>query len=173
MPISKFSPKLMKINHLTPSEEILMSILWKLDCAYMKDVIAHYPEPKPHQNTISTFIKILVEKEFLTTEKEGRIFKYTVAIPFTDYKNFLLSNFIERYFENSGIELLKSLRKENWVHPLDIKEVFATETVLHSHLESDEKNSEISYFVAEITADKKLKKKKNKKKKNKKTKNDK
>jgi BlaI family penicillinase repressor len=63
----------MKINHLTPSEEILMSILWKLDCAYMKDVIAHYPEPKPHQNTISTFIKILVEKEFLTTEKEGRI----------------------------------------------------------------------------------------------------
>ena len=67
----------MKINHLTPSEELLMQILWKLNAAYMKDVIEHYPEPKPHQNTISTFMKILVEKEFLSTEKEGRIFKLT------------------------------------------------------------------------------------------------
>ena len=163
----------MKLQTLTASEEEVMRVIWKKGSIYFRDLVSSYPEPKPHQNTISTFIKILVEKEFLTTEKEGRIFKYTVAIPFTDYKNFLLSNFIERYFENSGIELLKSLRKENWVHPLDIKEVFATETVLHSHLESDEKNSEISDFVAEITADKKLKKKKNKKKKNKKTKNDK
>ena len=52
----------MKINQLTPSEELLMQILWKIEHAYMKDVIEHYPEPKPHQNTISTFMKILVEK---------------------------------------------------------------------------------------------------------------
>jgi predicted transcriptional regulator len=33
----------MKINHLTPSEELLMQILWKIEHAYMKDVIEHYP----------------------------------------------------------------------------------------------------------------------------------
>ena len=65
----------MKINQLTHAEELLMNILWKLNSAYMKDVMEEYPDPKPHQNTVSTFIKILVEKEFLTIEKEGRIFK--------------------------------------------------------------------------------------------------
>ena len=55
----------MKIHPLTHSEELLMNILWKLNSAYMKDVMDAYPEPKPHQNTISTFMKILVE--LLTT----------------------------------------------------------------------------------------------------------
>ena len=68
----------MKINSLTSAEENLMKLFWKLDSFYLKDVVQHHPEPKPHQNTISTYLKILVEKEYLSTVKEGRVFKYSV-----------------------------------------------------------------------------------------------
>jgi len=158
----------MKINHLTPSEELLMNILWKLNSAYMRDVREHYPEPKPHQNTISTFIKILVEKEYLTTEKEGRIFKYTVAVPYEDYRRFLLQNFLQNYFNNSGSELLKILLEEKFLKTKDLQPYFEVKTTVSPISEPEEPQSTLSEFIAEITSGKKPKKKdKKKKKKNK------
>lgn len=157
----------MKINQLTPSEEQLMTILWKLDSAYMRDVLENYPDPKPHQNTVSTFIKILVEKEFLTTEKEGRIFKYTVAIPYQNYRIFLLKNFLENYFENSGSEIIKVLMEENLIETADFKQFFEIKTTLNPIIDQEEKDESISYFIEEITSGKKAKKKKKKKKKKK------
>jgi len=147
----------MKINQLTHAEELLMNILWKLNSAYMKDVMEEYPEPKPHQNTVSTFIKILVEKEFLTTEKEGRIFKYHVAIPFEDYRIFRTKNFVEQYFGNSGSELIKTLVDAKLLNPSELTNLFGTKT--------PEPENPISDFVEEITSGKKTDKKDKKKKK--------
>ena len=156
----------MKIHPLTHSEELLMNILWKLNSAYMKDVMDAYPEPKPHQNTVSTFMKILVEKEFLTTEKEGRIFKYTVAIPYVNYRNFVLGNFINTYFNNSGEELVKYLHDQQLITTLQLKNFIGNIT---SEVTADpEKKDPVKEFVKEITADKKPKKKEKKKEKKKK-----
>ncbi|KMQ72594.1 BlaI/MecI/CopY family transcriptional regulator [Chryseobacterium koreense] len=155
----------MKINHLTSSEEQLMNIFWKLNSAYMREIVEHYPEPKPHQNTISTFLKILVEKEFLTTEKEGRIFKYTVAVPFEDYKKFLLRNFLDHYFSGSGSELVKLMLDEKYLKTSDFNQYFEIKTTVVPVDEFSEspKNDPISKFVDEITSDKKIKKKGKKK----------
>lgn len=150
----------MKINQLTSSEEILMQILWKLNSAYMKNILENYPEPKPHQNTVSTFMKILVEKEFLTTKKEGRIFKYSVAVPFEDYRNFLLKNLLKNYFDNSGSKMLQAL--------VDEKLLSSEETQKPDKKSNhSDKANPISDFVEEITSEKK-KKRRDKKKKDKK-----
>ncbi len=61
----------MKINHLTAAEENFMKLFWKMESFYLKDVMEQHPEPKPHQNTVSTYLKILVEKGYLSTVKEG------------------------------------------------------------------------------------------------------
>ncbi|MBH1959766.1 MAG: BlaI/MecI/CopY family transcriptional regulator [Flavobacteriia bacterium] len=152
----------MKINSLTHSEELLMNILWKLNSAYMKDVMEAYPEPKPHQNTVSTFMKILVEKEFLTTEKEGRIFKYSVAIPYDDYRKFVLRNFAENYFNNSGQELVKTLIDEQLLTTNQLNNIAG---ITRSETKDE---SPISDFINEITSNKKEKKKGKKKAKKKK-----
>ena len=99
----------MKINQLTHAEELLMTILWKLNSAYMKEVMEQYPEPKPHQNTVSTFLKNLVEKKFLTTTQEGRIFHYTVHFSESEYKRQTLKNFVDQYYNGVGFDLLKGL----------------------------------------------------------------
>ncbi len=160
----------MKISHLTPSEEILMNVLWRLDSAYMREIIEQYPEPKPHPNTISTFLKILVEKEFLTTRKEGRVFQYTVAVPFDDYRIYLLKIFLEQYFNNDPAHLVQLLRDEKLYNDLEIKQ--------HSGLEKNEtpteerqnEESDLSEFLNTITAPKKKKKDKKKGEKKKKKK---
>lgn len=152
----------MRINQLTPSEETLMNILWKLDSAYMREVMEAYPEPKPHQNTISTFIKILVEKDFLRTEKEGRIFKYTVAVPFEEYRKFLLTNFLKDYFNNSTSEMIETLVEENLLKPNEFQKILGSN--VKSDSKEEEKENSISYFIEEITGDNNKKKKKKKEK---------
>ena len=151
----------MKISHLTPGEELLMNVLWRLDSAYMREIIEQYPDPKPHPNTISTFLKILVEKEFLTTQKEGRIFKYTVAIPFEDYRKYSLHIFLEEYFNNSSAELVKVLVDENLLKEEDLPQFFGMNaTVIPIH--EKEEDSDLTDFINDITSPKKKKKKKEK-----------
>lgn len=161
----------MKINHLTTAEEGLMKVLWQLDSGYMRDIITEYPEPKPHANTISTFLKILVEKEFLSTKKEGRIFRYQVIVPFEQYRNYLVLNFINDYFEGKSKELLPILIRENLLNESDLNGLFESET-LKSVKEEEDQEESLSDFINDITSskkDKKKKKKKSKEKKNKKS----
>lgn len=153
----------MKINHLTPAEENLMKLFWELNSFYLKDVMEKHSEPKPHQNTVSTYLKILVEKGYLSTEKEGRIFRYSVIFPFDDYKKFLLKELTHDFFNNSGKEILEFLFKENLISKNDLKE--------HLDLKTEAKPLKVKAptleFAEEILNPKKDKKGKDKKKKKK------
>lgn len=154
----------MKINYLTATEENLMKLFWSLNSFYLKDVMEQHPEPKPHQNTISTYLKILVEKGYLTTEKEGRIFKYSVAVPMEDYRNFLLKEVAANFFDNSGKDILEFLFRENLLQKEDLRE--------HFDLKIEIKPTKIKepklHIAEEILNPKKDKKKEKEKKKKKK-----
>ena len=153
----------MKINYLTAAEENLMKLFWSLNSFYLKDVMEQHPEPKPHQNTISTYLKILVEKGYLTTEKEGRIFKYSVAVPMEDYRNFLLKEVAANFFDNSGKDILEFLFRENLLHKDDLREHFDLKIEI-----KPTKVKEPKLHIAEEILNPKKDKKKDKEKKKKK-----
>ena len=157
----------MKISELTAGEEQLMNVLWKLHSAYMREIIESYPEPKPHPNTISTFLKILLEKEFVSSTREGRVFRYSVAVPFEEYRKFKLQIFLAHYCENSAKNLLKMMLKENLIATTDFQDFFEVKTTLHSTRKKEENESELSDFIEEITAPKAKKTEKESKKKSK------
>ena len=52
------------MNKLTKAEEQVMQYLWQIEKGFLKDILELFPEPKPHTNTISTILKILMEKGF-------------------------------------------------------------------------------------------------------------
>ncbi|MGC4130560.1 MAG: BlaI/MecI/CopY family transcriptional regulator [Bergeyella sp.] len=158
----------MEIIHLTPAEEQLMHLFWKINSFYLKDVMEQHPEPKPHRNTVSTYLKILVDKKFLSIGKEGRIFKYTVAIPFDDYRKFLLNNLTELYFNNSAPEIVKVMLEEKILNTRDLSSLFEIKTTVVPLAEEPKKETPISEFIEKLTEDKNGKKKKKKKDKKKK-----
>lgn len=156
----------MKINHLTSAEENLMKLLWKLHSFYLKDIMEQHPEPKPHQNTVSTYLKILVEKGYLSTAKEGRIFRYTAIVPFEEYRTFLLQELVHSFFSNSGKEVLELLMNEHMISRDDIKELGVDMAVV-----SPEEIKEPTFeYADEILNPKKTKDKKKGKEKDKKKK---
>ncbi|MCW3162234.1 BlaI/MecI/CopY family transcriptional regulator [Chryseobacterium oryctis] len=153
----------MKINHLTSAEENLMKLFWKLESFYLKDIMEHHPEPKPHQNTVSTYLKILVEKGYLSTEKEGRIFKYTVIVPFDEYKKFLLRELSHNLFNDSGKEILEFLFNEKLISQDDLKGYFDLKIELKP-AKIKEPKLEYANEILNPKKDKKKDKKKKKKK---------
>ncbi len=164
----------MMINQLTSGEEHLMMEFWKMQTFYSKDIMERLPEPKPHQNTISTYLKILVTKGFLTTKKEGRIFQYKVAISFEDYKKSVLKHFIELYYNGNVKLLLSDLNTEKILKAEDLKDFVSLEFTQSSESNKNQVHeNRITDLIGEIMSDKKSKKKKKakKEKKNKKKKN--
>ncbi len=157
------------LQTLTHSEEEIMQLIWNKGQIYFRELMDIFPEPKPHQNTVSTFLKILVEKHYLTTEKQGRIYLYSPSIGFDEYKKFVLKRFIENYFDNSGNELLKVLIDEKYLSSQDFDEFSNEKSKRISNKENSEKNH-IQDFIKEITGEKKPKKKDKKKKDKKKNK---
>ena len=160
----------MILQPLTPSEEEIMQLIWNKGQIYFRELMDIYPEPKPHQNTVSTFLKILVEKHYLTTEKQGRIYLYSPSIVLDEYKKFVLKRFLENYFDNSGSELLKVLVDEKYVKPQDFEQFSDGKPKKISAKENTEENH-IQEFIKEITGEKKSKKKDKKEKKKSKKKN--
>ncbi|WP_209390275.1 BlaI/MecI/CopY family transcriptional regulator [Chryseobacterium sp. RR2-3-20] len=153
----------MKINHLTSAEENLMKLFWKLDTFYLKDIMEQHPEPKPHQNTVSTYLKILVEKGYLSTEKEGRIFKYKTALPLEEYKKFILSELAAHFFNGSGKEIVDFLLSEDFLTEEDLQNSYNLKIELNT---TKKKEPELEY-AEEVLKIKKSKKGKEKKKKKK------
>ena len=70
---------------LTKAEEQIMQVLWKLEQAFLREIVDEMPVPKPHQNTVATLLKILVEKEFVAVEVLGRQHRYSPLISKEDY----------------------------------------------------------------------------------------
>ena len=43
------------IKELTKAEDQVMQILWKLENAFVKDIVEEMPDPKPAYNTVSYY----------------------------------------------------------------------------------------------------------------------
>jgi predicted transcriptional regulator len=104
----------MKANFkpLTKAEEEIMQILWRLDKAFVKDIVDELPAPKPHYNTVSTIIKILVDKGFIAYESFGKSNRYYPLIDKDDYSKRSMKQFVKRYFEGSFANMLSFFAKE-------------------------------------------------------------
>jgi len=102
------------MQKLAKREEQIMQVLWKLEKAFIKEVIEEFPEPKPHYNTVATLVKILVKKGVLQSEKIGNTHEYSPTSDFETYREESLTDIKEKFFENSFPKMLAHFaKKEN------------------------------------------------------------
>ena len=97
---------------LTKAEEDLMQILWKLEKAFVKDIVDELPDPKPHYNTVSTIIKILEDKGFVAHESFGKSNRYYATVEKDEYSKKSMTQFVKKYFEGSYTSMFSFFAKE-------------------------------------------------------------
>lgn len=100
------------MNELTKAEEQVMQVLWELDIAFVKDVIAELPDPKPAYNTVSTFIRILQQKGFVGHESHGRSHKYYPIITKEAYTKKHMKGMVSKYFSGSFKQMVSFFANE-------------------------------------------------------------
>lgn len=101
------------IKSLTKAEEQVMQTLWKLEKAFLRELVDAQPNPKPHQNTVATILKILIEKEFVGIEVFGRTHQYYPLVSKEAYSKATMKNMVKSYFEGSFSNVVSFMVKEN------------------------------------------------------------
>ncbi len=111
------------MQRLTNAEEQIMQILWRLEKAYVKDIIKELPLPKPAYNTVSTIVRILEKKGFVGHKAFGKKYEYYVLTDKKEYRKKYFSGFIKNYFENSYKSLASFFTKEEDLSLEELEEI--------------------------------------------------
>ncbi|MDO5607840.1 MAG: BlaI/MecI/CopY family transcriptional regulator [Capnocytophaga sp.] len=96
---------------LTAKEEEIMTHFWEDGTLFVKQLIEKYPDPKPHFNTLSTYVRSLEEKGFLSHENLGVTYRYFPVISRTEYQQRTIDNVVKKYFDNSYLSVVNSFVK--------------------------------------------------------------
>ena len=110
---------------LTKAEIQVMNALWEMpEGGCIHDIIAHYPDPKPAYTTVSTFLKILLNKGFVEFRKfSGKTHTYYPLISKENYTNQVMTDVKESFFGGSGSSLVKFFVEQEKLSESEIKEL--------------------------------------------------
>jgi predicted transcriptional regulator len=100
-----------------------MQVLWKIKKGFVKDILEHFEEPKPAYNTVSTIVRILQEKGFVTHKAYGRTHEYYPLITKSEYSKSHLSTFVNDYFSNSFEKMVSFFAKEKSLSLHEMEEI--------------------------------------------------
>jgi len=111
------------MEKLTNKEEEVMQILWTIEKGFVKDIMEQMPDPKPHYNTLSTIVRLLEEKGFVSYKSYGKSHQYFPIISLEDYRGVFVKDSIRKYFGNSVSNLVNYFVKEEKLTENEIQEL--------------------------------------------------
>ena len=111
------------MKNLSPKEEIIMNLLWDNGPMFVKEMLAFYDDPKPHFNTVSTFVRILEDEGYIGHRAFGVSYQYYPLVSRNEYHKRTVRNVISKYFNNSYMGLVSSLVKEEEISLDELKDL--------------------------------------------------
>lgn len=111
------------MQKLAKREEQIMQACWHLGRAFVKEIIAELPEPKPHYNSVATMVRILEEKGFLDHEAFGNTFQYFPIVSKEDYQAHAFGDIVKQYFNNSYPSMLAYFAREQKISKDEMTEI--------------------------------------------------
>ena len=111
------------MKKLTEKEEAIMQVLWKLEKAFVKEVVHELPKPKPHYNTVSTLIRLMVDKGFVGFKAFGNTHQYYPLISKKEYAKRFMGEVLENYFDNSFKNLVAFFAEDKKLSADEISEI--------------------------------------------------
>ena len=117
------------MQKLTNKEEEIMQIIWKLENAFVKDVMAEITEDKPHYNTLSTIVRNLEDKGYVGYTAYGKTHQYFPIVKKEAYRKRFFNNAIDSYFNSSYKNVVSFFAKEEKISVDELKEIITQEHI--------------------------------------------
>jgi BlaI family transcriptional regulator, penicillinase repressor len=109
--------------HLTNAEEQIMRLLWRLDKAFIRDLLNEFPEPKPAPTTVITLLKRMIDKGFVSFKQCGNSREYFPLIKKADYFSDHFNGLIKDFFNNSSAQFASFFTNETDMNKEELKEL--------------------------------------------------
>ena len=111
------------MKSLTAKEEEIMRFFWEKGPMFVKQLVELYEEPRPHFNTLSTIVRGLEEKGYLSHTAYGNSYQYYAVVSEKDFGRKNQKSIISKYFNNSFLGAASSLVKEEDISVEELKEL--------------------------------------------------
>jgi len=111
------------MQKLTNKEEEIMHILWKLKKAFVKEVMVEIIEEQPHYNTLSTIVRNLEEKGFVSHHAFGNTHQYYPIVSLEEYRKRFMHTAIDNYFNSSYKNMVSHFAKEEKISAAELREI--------------------------------------------------
>lgn len=111
------------MRELTRAEEEVMQVLWKIKRGFVKDILEHFEDPRPAYNTISTIVRILQDKGFVSHKAYGRTHQYYPLVTKDEYSKTHLKTFVKDYFSDSFKKMVSFFAREKGISIREMEEI--------------------------------------------------
>jgi len=113
-----------KTKKLTEKEAEIMERLWADGPMTVRELLERYDDPRPHFNTVSTIVRILVDKGFVehVGQKNGA-YLYGASVKPDDFGRRSLAQVVKSYFNNSYSSVVSALVKEEKISVEELREI--------------------------------------------------
>lgn len=100
-----------------------MNIFWDRGPLFVREIVDLYPEPRPHFNTISTYVRALETKGLVRHTAFGGSHRYEAALSRRDYGATWLRTVVDRYFNSSLRATVSALCASEYVSDDELREL--------------------------------------------------
>ena len=112
-------------KQLTKSETQVMKALWELpeSRGYSSEIMSRLPDPKPAPTTLLTFLKILKDKGYVESVKNGKAHLFYAIINREEYMRHYMADVKSTFFGGSLSSLVSFFAKEENLSDSEIREI--------------------------------------------------
>jgi hypothetical protein BACCOPRO_03814 len=108
---------------LTEKESIIMNMLWDDGPMFVREMLERYPEPRPHFNTVSTLVRILEGKGYVSHEVVGNSHRFFATVDRSAFQKQGIADVIRNYFNNSYKMAISALVEDDKLSIDELKEI--------------------------------------------------
>lgn len=113
------------MKRLTKKEEEIMNYFWSRGAMFVRELLGIYDDPKPHFNTLSTIVRGLEDKGFLSHNSFGNSYQYYAVVSQEEYKQSELKGVISKYFKNSYLSVVSTLIEEEKISVDELRDLIS------------------------------------------------
>jgi predicted transcriptional regulator len=117
--------KQQQMKKLTNKEREVMELFWQHGPMFVRQLLEHYEEPRPHFNTLSTIVRRLEHEGYIGHKQYGSTYQYHALISEQDYAKNNIFRLVDDYIEDSYKGLVSTFLKEEKLSVDELRELIS------------------------------------------------
>ncbi len=111
------------MGKLTKKEEEVLNLFWEHGPMFVRELVELFPDPQPHFNTLSTMVRSLENKGYISHTSFGATHQYFASVAKEQFKKMTLKEVVSKYFANSYLSAVSALVEEDNISADELREL--------------------------------------------------